>query len=151
MGREGIIWISIGLVIVLMVIALIGLMGGFNGNTVNDNSNGNDNSGNSGGNVIEITSDGFSPSTLEINKGETVTFINKDSREHWPASAMHPTHRAYPGSDREKCGTSEQNNIFDACRDLKAGESYSFTFNEVGSWNYHDHLNTGMFGKIIVK
>ena len=26
-----------------------------------------------------------------------------------------------------------------------------FTFNEKGSWNYHDHLVTGLFGKIIVE
>ena len=101
-------------------------------------------------NVIEITSSGFTPSELTISKGETVTWINRDTEEHWPASAMHPTHTVYPGSDIKKCGTSEEGNIFDACRGLAPGEIWSFTFNEVGSWDYHDHLVNGLFGKIIV-
>ena len=103
-------------------------------------------------NVIEITSSGFMPSELTIPKGTKVTWVNKDAEEHWPASATHPTHKVYPGSDIEKCGTSEQEGIFDACHNLASGESWSFTFNEVGSWNYHDHLDLGFgFGKIIVE
>ena len=64
---------------------------------------------------------------------------------------MHPTHKVYPGSDIEKCGTAEESNIFDACRGLKEGESYEFTFNEKGSWRYHDHLNIKNTGSIIVE
>lgn len=103
------------------------------------------------GNVIEITSAGFSPGTLTISKGTTVTWVNKDTEPHWPASAIHPTHTVYPGSSIEKCGTAEQGNIFDACRGLAEGERWSFTFNEIGSWGYHDHLNVNLFGKIIVE
>ncbi len=103
------------------------------------------------GNAIEITSSGFSPETLTIARGETVTWINRDSEKHWPASAIHPTHKVYPGSDIEKCGTSEENVIFDSCRGLASGESWSFTFNEIGSWGYHDHLDVGLRGKIIVE
>ena len=102
-------------------------------------------------NTIEITSSGFNPPELTINAGETVTFINKDTEPHWPASAMHPTHKVYPGSDIAKCGTSEASNIFDACKDLGPEETYSFTFNEVGEWNYHDHKNPSLFGKVIVQ
>jgi len=102
-------------------------------------------------NVIEITSSGFTPSELTISKGETVTWINKDTEEHLPASAIHPTHTVYPGSGIEKCGTSEEKMIFDACRGLAPGESWSFTFNEIGTWGYHDHLNVDFKGKIIVE
>ncbi|MDP3992314.1 MAG: plastocyanin/azurin family copper-binding protein [Nanoarchaeota archaeon] len=102
------------------------------------------------GNVIEITSSGFTPGTLTINKGDTVTWINMDTEPHWPASAFHPYHTVYPGSDIKKCGTAEESTIFDACQNLAPGESYSFTFNEVGSWGFHDHLNANSFGKIIV-
>ncbi len=101
-------------------------------------------------NVIEITVQGFIPSTLEIKQGDTVTFVNKDSNPHWPASAMHPTHTTYPGSDIEKCGTSEENNTFDSCKGIAQGEEYKFIFNEKGSWSYHDHLIAGLRGKIIV-
>ena len=101
-------------------------------------------------NLITITSSGFSPNRLEINAGESVTFINQDSNEHWPASDVHPTHTVYPGSDKKKCGTSEEKNIFDACKGLDNSEEYSFTFNEKGSWNYHDHLRPSLAGIIIV-
>ena len=99
---------------------------------------------------IEITSSGFSPKTLEINAGDTVTWTNKDSRNHWPASASHPTHTIYPGSSISKCGTSAESETFDACNGLSAGESYSFTFNEKGTWKYHDHLSISRTGTIIV-
>src|SRR3990167_5306873 len=95
--------------------------------------------------VIEITSEGFSPSPLTVTQGSTVTWINKDANEHWPASAMHPTHAIYPESGG--CIGSK----FDACKGLKEGESWSFTFNEKGTWNYHDHFDVSKFGKIIVK
>lgn len=102
--------------------------------------------------TVEITSSGFSPKTLEIKQGDTVVFLNKDTNPHWPASAMHPTHTVYPGSGISKCGTSEQSMIFDACEEINQGESFTFTFNEIGSWNYHDHLNPGaFFGTIKVK
>ena len=68
-------------------------------------------------NIIEITTSGFNPKTITIKVGDTVTFVNKDSAQHWPASNIHPTHQTYPGSDIKKCGTSEESTIFDAgCR-----------------------------------
>ncbi len=97
------------------------------------------------GNTIEITGSGFSPGTLTVSAGTTVTFINKDSGQHWPASAAHPTHSAYP--ETGGCIGSK----FDACKPLAQGESFSFTFNEKGTWKYHDHLNPGMTGTIIVQ
>ena len=101
---------------------------------------------------IEITSEGsFVPAELKIKAGDTVTWVNKDTKENWPASAIHPTHTVYPGSDIKKCGTSEESSIFDACRGLAQGESWSFTFNEKGSWNYHNHLVLGLYGKVIVE
>ncbi len=102
-------------------------------------------------NTIVITSNGFSPDELKIKAGDTVTWINNDKNEHWPASAKHPTHTVYPGSDIKKCGTSEQDKIFDACKGLKEDESWSFTFNEKGTWFYHDHLDVSLFSKIIVQ
>lgn len=101
-----------------------------------------------GENVIEMSSSGFSPSSITIKKGDTVTFKTVDSGSYWPASAVHPTHTVYPGSGIDKCGTGAQ--IFDACGGIGEGQSWSFTFNEVGSWNYHNHLNPSNFGKIIV-
>jgi len=101
--------------------------------------------------IVEIFSTGFSPRTLRIKVGDSVTWINRDSSPHWPASDLHPTHTLYPGSGIHKCGTPEQSEIFDACRGLAQGESFTFTFKYKGTWNYHDHLNPSLIGTIIVE
>ena len=101
--------------------------------------------------TVEINSNGYSPKELEINQGDRVTWINKNSVPHWPASAMHPTHTLYPGSGIDKCGTEKQKDIFDACRGLNLGENWSFVFDLEGSWAYHDHLNLANVGRIIVR
>jgi len=103
------------------------------------------------GNVIAFTSTGFSPSPLSVKVGETVKFVNNSSVEFWPASAMHPTHKVYPNSGIEKCDTDERESIFDACEGIAPGGSYEFTFNEVGEWGYHDHLDVQFFGKVVVE
>ncbi|MDP3728306.1 MAG: cupredoxin domain-containing protein [bacterium] len=95
--------------------------------------------------TIEITSSGFSPSTLTIAKGTTVNFVNKDANNHWPASAVHPSHTEYPTTGG--CSGS----TFDACKGLAQGEIFIFTFDEAGEWSYHDHLNPSLFGKVIVE
>src|SRR3989338_3951295 len=101
------------------------------------------------GNTIEMTSDGFSHGTLTIKAGDTVTFINKDSGQHWPASAVHPTHAAYDGTSlSEHC---PDGNSFDACRGLENGEEYSYKFEKTGTWKYHDHLRPGQAGTIVVQ
>ena len=94
---------------------------------------------------ITITAEGFSPKTITIKAGDTVTFVNEDSNQHWPASAMHPTHNVYPESGG--CIGSK----FDACKGLEQGESFSFTFNEKGSWKYHDHLSVPSTGTVVVE
>ncbi|KKS80182.1 MAG: Plastocyanin [Candidatus Woesebacteria bacterium GW2011_GWC1_43_10b] len=102
-------------------------------------------------NVITFTESGFAPSPLTIKVGETVKFVNNSESDFWVASAMHPTHKAYPGSDIDKCGTAEEDNIFDACGGIAPGGSWEFIFNEVGEWGYHDHLKANFFGKVIVE
>ncbi len=95
-------------------------------------------------NVVEITSLGFSPQTINIKVGETVTFVNNDNKLHWPASNIHPTHTEYP--EGGGCLGSK----FDACGGLKQGERFSFTFNQKGVWAYHDHLNSELAGIVVV-
>lgn len=101
--------------------------------------------------TVEMTSKGFAPANLTIAKGDTVEFVNKDTAKHWPATAVHPAHTVYPGSDIKKCGTSFAITMFDSCRGLAQGETWPFTFNEVGSWKYHDHLSATLWGEITVK
>jgi len=101
--------------------------------------------------IITYTDAGFSPSPITISKGSSVMFKNESSRDFWPASALHPTHTAYPGSDIKKCDTIEGGNIFDACKRIPPGGEYSFTFSEAGEWGYHDHLRANLFGKVVVQ
>lgn len=96
-------------------------------------------------NTIEITSSGFNPSTLTINAGDTVIFVNKDTQAHWPASNPHPVHTGYP--ETGSCGGHK----FDSCRGLSTNEAFSLTFNIRGTWGYHDHINPGLGGTIIVQ
>ena len=101
--------------------------------------------------VVNVNDNSFEPKTLRIQKGSTVTFLNIARRDVWPASNIHPTHTVYPGSDITKCNTPEEATIFDACRALSPGERYVFTFNEVGEWQYHDHLRASVKGTVIVE
>jgi plastocyanin len=96
---------------------------------------GDDGGGN--GNVVSMEAAGFSPSTLTVESGETVTFENASDEDKWPASNVHPTHELYPD--------------FDAKNAVLSGESYSFRFERAGRWGYHDHLNPDVQGTIVVE
>lgn len=101
-------------------------------------------------NSVSYTDNGFSLATITVKKGTMVTFSNESGKDFWPASAMHPTHTVYPGSSITKCGTADASKIFDACVGIKSGSTWSFVFNEVGSWKYHDHLKAANFGTVVV-
>ncbi len=83
-----------------------------------------------------MVSNTFSPDTITIKVGDTVVFKNDDVKTFWPASAVHPTHQVCPG--------------FDALGMVRPGESYSHTFTTAKECPFHDHLNPGVKGKIIV-
>ncbi len=104
-----------------------------------------------GGKTIEITSSGFDPDRLTINAGETVTFINKDTVLHWPATDPHPGHNQYPEYFEQPVPGGCFKSKFDACRALSQGGTFSFKFNLTGTWTYHDHLNPRFNGTIIVQ
>lgn len=87
--------------------------------------------------VIEMTDNGFSPAELTITSGTTVTFINKGQALHWPASDPHPIHTDLSG--------------FDAKRGLESGDIYRFTFEKIGTFGMHDHLDASFKGVVTVK
>ena len=70
----------------------------------------------------------FIPATLNIKKGTTVTFTNKDAAEHTATAA-------------DRAWTS---------KNLQQGESYSYTFEQRGSVPYICGLHPYMTGKIEV-
>ena len=72
---------------------------------------------NRSGETVYLTGSGFTPSTINIEQGETVTWINNASREMWIGSDRHPTHTNYDGSTlREHCQNGDQSTAaFDQC------------------------------------
>jgi len=96
-------------------------------------------------NIVVYTDTGFSPNPINIKAGDTVTFKNASSQSMWTASAIHPTHNQYPTTGGCLGST------FDACQGIRPGLSWSFKFDLVGTWKYHNHLNPTHFGAIIVE
>lgn len=86
--------------------------------------------------TVTFTGSAFEPKEITIKKGDTVQWLNISAQSTWPASAIHPTHQVYPG--------------FDALRGISTGETYSFTFDRVGSWRFHDHLHPSITGTVNV-
>ncbi len=78
---------------------------------------------------IQMTAGGFDPLTLTVKKNTQVIFRNTDSKPHWPESDL--------------AG-------FNSLQGIPAGQSYSFSFTQVGTWIYTDHLNKKFKGSVIV-
>lgn len=100
----------------------------------------------SGDNVVQYSSSGFSPETMRIERGETVTWQSSGS-SMWVAVDQHPTHAQYDGTSlQEHCNNG--GDVFDQCG---TGNTYSFTFEKTGEWNYHNHRQAGHTGTVIVE
>lgn len=103
--------------------------------------------------IVTYTDSGFSPATVTIAEGTTVTWSNTSSRPMWVASGNHPTHTVYDGtSASQHCvsGAPTSASVFDECAAIPAGGSYSFTFSKVGSWSYHNHVHASDMGTVVV-
>ncbi len=85
---------------------------------------------------VSLTPNGFSPKKIMVEVGTTVTFYNKTANSFWPASNFHPAHTLY--SD------------FDPKKPIAPGNSWSFTFEKAGTWEYHDHLAPYFDGEVMV-
>lgn len=97
--------------------------------------------------VTYSATEGFSPSTVTVNRGDTVKFVSSDG-EMWVASAEHPTHTEYDGSSRTEHCAQGATPSFDQC---SKGSSYSFTFTKTGTFDYHNHVSSSDTGSVIVK
>ena len=102
-------------------------------------------------NEVIYTNSGYTPNSITISVGETVTFKNESTKSIWTASATHPSHIVYDGTSLSEHCPNNQNNVFDTCKGILPSDSWSFTFNKAGSLNYHNHLNPSDTGKIIVQ
>jgi amicyanin len=142
-----------GVAILVILIILLAIAAGFlifnkhSGNAIsnppgNNNTNNNDNNGGNNGNQnnntvvtpktysVDISGFAFSPSTLTIKSGDSVTWTNHDSTSHTVTSDT--------GSEL----SSQQ---------IPNGETYSHTFNTAGTYSYHCSIHPSMKGKVIVQ
>lgn len=125
------------LFIVLFLLLLVIILGSLfardkderNGSVAGISSNGK-------AHIIELSEEGFSPSEITIQKGDTIKFITTGDKFFWPASNLHPTHTIYPE--------------FDPREPFASDESWSFRFEKAGTWKYHDHLAPYFTGEIEV-
>lgn len=86
---------------------------------------------------VGYTSSGFTPATVTVPEGATVVFVNNSSSKMWVASDPHPVHTDY--------------SAFDSRRGVSSGETYEFTFDHIGEYNYHNHLSPAHGGVVIVE
>jgi plastocyanin len=99
-------------------------------------------SGGPSGATITLTSAGANPRSVTIAVGQTVTFVNNDSRVHEMASDPHPQHGSCPSMENG-LGT------------IAAGQTkVTDNFGNAGTCGFHDHLdasNPGFLGTIVVQ
>ena len=85
------------------------------------------------GNRVVYTDSGFSPQTLTVKVGTTVTFRNESESQMWVGSDPHPLHTHHPDFDQ-----------------LGDERTYSFTFTKTGNYHYHNHLDPSHVGTVMV-
>ncbi|HUD07334.1 MAG TPA: cupredoxin domain-containing protein [Candidatus Saccharimonadales bacterium] len=87
---------------------------------------------------VSITSAGFIPATVTIVQNQAVIWTNNDSAPHQVDSDPYPKNNDLPG--------------FDDTQAIGQNDSYSFTFDQRGTFTYHDNLNPyKLLGTVIVK
>ena len=101
--------------------------------------------------AVTYTDQGFSPTSVSIQKGETVTFVNQSSKAMWISSGVHPTHEVYSGTTLAQHCPDADNLTFDECEGTPSGQSWIFTFTKSGSWGYHNHLLARDKGMVTVQ
>ncbi len=86
--------------------------------------------------VVIFNEEGFTPNEITILQGQRVTFKTTTDKQFWPASDSHPSHTIY----------SE----FDPLEPVDQNKSWTFVFDKVGTWQYHDHLDPSYLGEVNV-
>lgn len=99
--------------------------------------------------VVEFTDQGFDPFVLEIDRGDTVRFVDNASITMWVASDPFPTNIGYSNTTKnEHCADNSTVEAFDQC---STGEVFEFTFEKSGEWGYHNQKPFASGGRIVVE
>lgn len=86
---------------------------------------------------VVVNGNGFSPAYLKVKRGESVAWVNQDSTPHQIAS-LEPDNPAV--------------SAFDSKETLGQGDSYTFTFEQAGTYNYGDKFEPTKYkGTIVVE
>lgn len=86
--------------------------------------------------TVRYTNQGYVPDELEVQAGTIVQFINESDYSMWVASNEHPGHTDLP--------------TFDQFTPSVKTSVYNYTFDQVGTWYFHDHLKPSFVGFISV-
>jgi len=78
--------------------------------------------------TVSYTDSGFSPKTVTVRKGTTVTFKNTSTGTMWVVTGVYPTNQLLPGFDEKAA--------------VATGGMYQYTFTKVGTWQYYNHAKT---------
>lgn len=100
--------------------------------------------------TVKYNGSSFTPASLSVAKGDTVSFINENGGRMWVGADEHPGHVEYDQTDKTThCAAGYSGpKPFDQCG---TGDSYSFTFNKVGVFDYHNHAAAQIGGTITVR
>jgi plastocyanin len=88
----------------------------------------------------ELTDAAYTPNPIEVNVGDTVTWINDDLAPHTATSGSSDS-----GSTGMFGGTDDSPEIIGP-----EGDTQSFTFNEAGEFEYYCTLHPNMVGTVVV-
>jgi len=80
--------------------------------------------------AVSIDNFSFSPATLTVKAGTTVTWTNRDDIPH---------------------GIASSNSAFKRSQALDTDDSYSFTFTAPGTYQYFCYLHPHMVGSVVVQ
>lgn len=86
--------------------------------------------------MVTLTSSGYSPASLTVKAGTKVIFINKSGKTSTVDSDPHPVHTSFPALNLGA---------------FKDGEILTFTFDKIGTYGYHNHLNIIQKGSVVVQ
>ena len=125
--------IFIGIIIFMVIISLAFLIFYSPEDFSNNSKNSNQTQG-AKKNWIAIKDASFIPENLEIKRGESVTWLNQDKIQH------------VISADQEEAKVPRF-----LSSNLNKGDSFTFTFDSLGTYKYHCNINPNIKGKIIVK
>jgi len=98
--------------------------------------NGQDDTNAQNGDEIQIEMRGFkfNPDIVTIKQGTTVTWVNEDGAAHTVVSGVR----------------DNKSELFDS-GNISSGSTFSYTFNEKGTFDYFCEPHSGMDGTIVVE